>query len=196
MRIFAPGSCNVSKFHCRQCYAVGKWCPHRSDQEIFKEQVGHHVWNILHPSRRVVLLLARQTSSCQRVMAEVSEPLVTLAPPPSPPLQVVRRPTLPASQKDAAKARREEVQAAIDADVQEWLSYTVSTATKMSNAYDKPQAHFMSLLFHMGLKMSSQRKPNVHNAWLHSLATTENEGQSGVPSSPHARSYSLRRIVC
>lgn len=127
-------------------------------------------------------------------MAEVSGSTVTLAPPPAPPSQVVRRPTIPASQREAAKARREEVKAAIDADVQEWLSYTTATAMKMSTTYDKPQAHFMSLLFHMGLKMSNQRKPNAHNAWLHSLANAVNEGQSLVPSS-YARLDSLQRVI-
>ena len=112
-------------------------------------------------------------------MGDVSEPSVTLqlAPLTPAPTAPPRRPTLPASQKEAAKAQREQAQAAIDAEVQAWLDHTASVAAKLSMEHDKLQAHFMSLLLHMGLKMSNSRKPNAHNAWLHHLANVVNDGK-------------------
>ena len=123
------------------------------------------------------------------VMAELSGSSVTLALPTPAPTAPHRRPTLPASQKEAARARREQNQAAIDAEVQTWLDYTASTAAKLSVEHDKPQAHFMSLLLHMGLKMSNARKPNAHNAWLHHLANTDNEGKFSFHCFPSGRTY-------
>ena len=113
-------------------------------------------------------------------MTEASASAVTLqlVAPPTPALTApLRRPAITASQREASRARREQAQAAIDTEVQAWLDHTTSVAAKLSIEHDKPQAHFMSLLLHMGLKMSNTRKPNAHNAWLHHLANTVNEGE-------------------
>lgn len=83
---------------------------------------------------------------------------------------------LTADAKKAKGEERERLRAAIDADVDQWFSYTMAKAEELSEKYNKKPRYFLDMFFQGGARLIHERGATAWNAFISKKTEEVNGG--------------------
>lgn len=83
---------------------------------------------------------------------------------------------LTTEQKKEKQTAREEIKAAINAEVEQWVGNTTAKANELAERFNKKPRYFLDLFFNGGVKLVRSRATNPWNAFMSKKADEVNDG--------------------